>query len=176
MRRKIRDWFLVILFALLGIFFQFRLMAPILKDRLELNLIVGLIIWLGFFKNEPEGALMSFIISYLLGAVSGVWSGVYLFSGMSLYLLTQFLKERFSPLKPGAQLLFSWGLVAFYQIFLLFSAGIFVKKEYLGEMGSGYFFLEIFINGIFSVLVFHLFNQLDNFFDRIPEALETRKA
>jgi len=176
MRKKLRDWFLVILFALLAIFFQFRLLAPILKDKLEINLILGLIIWLGFFKKETEGALMSFIISYFLGAVSGIWSGVYLFSGMSLYLFARLLRTRFSPLKIGAQLLFSWALAGFYQIFTLICAGIFVKKEYFSEISSGFLFLEIFLNGLFAVLVFYLFNQIEGFFDQIPEALETKKV
>jgi len=175
-RKFLRDWALVLLVGFLGIFIQSKLLAPLLKDKIQLDFIIGLIIWLGFFKQEKLGAPMAFVLSFLEGVISGVYSGIYMLAGMSIYLLARFLRIRFAPQKPASQLLFVLIIIVFYKLLLIVFSGIFVSRNYFFSISPIYILLEGVINSIFAILIFMLFNQVKGFFDLIPEEVRAKRS
>ncbi len=173
---RIRNWALGIIFGLLAVVIQATVFHGIFGDRMDANLIFGLILWIAFFKTNPDGALLSFLLVWLQGAVSGTLSGIFLLAGMSLYLVCWLLRERLAPRSMIGQFAFALGLGVFYKlvlllVFELFAGGTFFRVQPLGD-----FLLEVLFNAILAILIFTLFSRIQGFFDLIPEMVEPRRG
>ena len=172
----LKDLVLVLLFGFLALFLQSAIFPMIFKDKLELNLIFGLIIWLGFFKSTIPGALFSFILAYFLGAVSGTLSGVYMFAGMSLYLICLFSRASFSPKNLSGQIVFSFLLFGFSKLILLLALELFIGRNYFRVQPIYYILLEIALNALIAPFIFKIFHKIKGFFDLIPELLKPKRG
>jgi len=172
----LRDFILILLFGFFALFLQSAILPMMFKDKLEINLIFALIIWLGFFKSTVPGAILSFILAYFLGAVSGTLSGVYMFAGMSLYLICLFSRASFSPKNLSGQMLFSFLLFGFSKLILLLALELFIGRNYFRVQPIYYILLEITLNAIIAPFIFKIFHKIKGFFDLIPELLEPRRG
>ena len=145
-------------------------------SRLEINLIFGIIIWLAFYKNLIDGALLTFLLAFGQGAVSGTLSGVYMLAGLSLYLLCWLLRERFAPKSLGGQFLFALGLGVFYKLVLLLALKIFVTGYFFSAQPMSMAGLEILLNAFFAPLIFLFFSRVKGFFDLFPDIVQPRRG
>jgi len=172
---RIRSWAIIVIFSLFAVVFQATVLHSIFQDNLEASLIFGLILWIGFFKTNPDGVLMSFLLAGIQGVVSGTLSGIFLFAGMSLYLVCWILRERFAPRTIIGQFGFALGLGIFYKSALLLALELFVGGSFFRVQSFGYFLLEVLLNAVLALLVFALFSRLPGFFNLIPEVVEPRR-
>jgi len=175
-RKRIRDWGLTILFGLAAIVLQTTVVHGLSGGKIEFNLVFGMIIWLSFYKKTLEGALLSFLLAFAWGALSGTLSGVYMTAGMSLYFICWLLRDRFTPRSLGGQFFFSLGLSLFYKLIVLLLLEIFVGKEYYRIQPLSFFITEIIVNAVFAPLIFLAFSRLKNFYDMLPEVVEPRRG
>jgi|GEM_PF-1766066 len=172
----LKDLVLVLLFGFLALFLQSAIFPMIFKDKVEINLIFGLIIWLGFFKSTAPGAILSFILAYFLGAVSGTLSGVYMFAGVSLYLICLFSRASFSPKNLSGQIVFSFLLFGFSKLILLLALELFIGRNYFRVQPIYYILLEIALNALIAPFIFKIFHKIKGFFDLIPELLKPKRG
>jgi len=175
-KKRTRDWTLVILFGLAAVFLQTTPLHSVLGDKLELNLIFGLIIWLAFYKRAVDSAILSFLLASAQGALSGVMSGVYLLAGMSLYLACWMVRDRFAPRSASGQFLFALAFAILYKLVLFLALAIFVGTGYFRAQPFSYVLLEILLNAFFAPLIFILFDQFKGFFDLVPDLVEPRRG
>ena len=175
-KTRIRDWALTILFGLSAIFLQTTVLHSIFKERIEFNLVFGMIIWLSFYKKTLDGVLLCFLLAFAQGALSGVLSGVYMTAGMSLYLVCWLLRDRFTPRSLSGQFLFALGLYIFYKMIVLLLLQIFAGGGYFRIQPVSCLMLEVFLNAFFAPLVFLVFNRLKNFYDLLPDVVEPRRG
>jgi rod shape-determining protein MreD len=175
-RKNIRDWGLTILFGLAAIVLQTTVVHRVSAGKIEFNLVFGMIIWLSFYKKTLEGALLSFLLAFAWGALSGTLSGVYMTSGMSLYFACWLLRDRFTPRSLAGQFFFSLALSIFYKLITILLLEIFVGREYYRIQPLSYIIPEVFINAFFAPLIFLAFNRLKDFYDLLPEVVEPRRG
>jgi rod shape-determining protein MreD len=173
---RIRDWVLTLLFGVAAVMLQASVVHAIFKGVIELNLVFGMIIWLSFYKRTLDGGLLSFLLAFTWGAMSGTLSGVYMTADMSLYLACWLLRERFTPRSLSGQFLFSLGLAIFYKLFLLALLEVFVGGEYYLIQPPGYIAAEVLLNALFAPLIFLLFNKLKDFYDLLPDVVKPRRG
>ncbi len=175
-RDRVKAWALAVIFGLFAVVLQSTALHGIFGEKMEASLIFGLILWLAFFKNNPDGVILAFFLAYLQGAVSGSLSGIFMLAGMSLYLVCFSLRDRFAPRTAPGQFLFALGLGFCYKLVLLLALSIFVGADFLRVQTPRYFALEIILNAVLAVLIFSLFNRIKGFFDLIPELVEPRRG
>jgi hypothetical protein len=175
-KTRIRDWTITIFFGLAAILLQTTAAHYIFGSRLEINLIFGTIIWLAFYKNLIDGALLTFLLAFAQGSVSGTPSGIYMLAGLSLYLLCWMLRDRFAPKTLAGQFLFALGLGAFYKLVLLVSLRLFVGRYFFIAQPVGMAFLEVLLNAFFAPLIFLVFNRIKGFFDLFPDIVQPRRG
>lgn len=176
-RTRIRDWALTASFGLAAVFLQTTLLHDIFKEKVELNLVFGMIIWLSFYKRTLDGALLSFLLAFAQGAVCGTLSGVYMTAGMSLYLMCWLLRDRFTPRSLGGQFLFALGLSVFYKLVLIILLMVFTGGQgYFQAQRFSYIIIEIFLNACFAPLIFLTFNRVKEFYDLLPDVVEPRRG
>jgi hypothetical protein len=167
---------LTLLFGLAAILLQTTALPALLGKSLELNLLFGMTIWMAFYKKQLDGVLLSFLLAFGQGAMSGVPSGIYLFAGMSLYLLCWFLRDRFAPKSLFGQFGFAMALGIFYKAVLLFTLGIFVDRNFFKAQPLWLAGLEILLNAAFAPLIFLVFNRLKGFYDLFPDVVQPRRG
>lgn len=175
-KTKIRDWAITIFFGLAAILLQTTAAHYVFGSRLEINLIFGTIIWLAFYKNLIDGALLTFVLAFGQGAVSGTLTGIYMLAGLSLYLVCWMLRDRFAPKSLGGQFLFAIGLGVFYKLVLLVSLRIFVGGYFFSAQPLGMACLEILLNAFFAPLIFLVFSRIKGFFDLFPDIVQPRRG
>lgn len=175
MKERLRSFVFALFFGLVAIFLESTVFPSLFQNKIHLNLIFGMILWLGFFKSNPDGVLISFILAWLQGVASGSLSGVFLFAGMSLYLFCWISRMRFAPRTTLGQFSFALGLGLFYKLILLATFELFVSGSFFRVQAFGYFFLEILLNAGLSLLVYALGNRIKGFFNLIPEKVEPRR-
>lgn len=176
-KTRIRDWALTALFGLAAVFLQTTVFHDIFKDKVELNLVFGMIIWLSFYKRTLDGALLSFLLAFAQGAVCGTLSGVYMTAGMSLYLMCWLLRDRFTPRSLGGQFLFALLLSVFYKLVLIILLMVFTGGQgYFQAQRLYYISLEVFINACLAPLIFLTFNRVKDYYDLLPDVVEPRRG
>jgi len=175
LKDRIRTFAFGIVFGLFAILVQATLFYSVFQGKIDVNLVFGLLIWIGFFKSNPEGVLLSFILAWLQGAVSGALSGVFLFAGMSLYVLCWILRARFAPVTGLGRFGFALAMGIFYKLVLVVSLELFVGGAFIRAQSLGYMLLEVLLNAILALLVFALFSRLKGFLDLIPEQVKPRR-
>jgi len=173
---RIRDWTITIIFGAVSVFLETSILPSLTGAKVELNLIFGIIIWMAFYKNQLDGAILAFILAFAQGALSGTLSGVYMFAGMSLYILCWFLRDRFAPKTLTGQFLFALGLGVFYKLVLLLALRIFVGRYYTGAQSFGFAFLEVLLNAFFAPLIFMVFSRVQGYFDLFPDVVRPRRG
>jgi len=167
---------LAILFGLAAILLQTTALPSLLGTELELNLLFGMFIWLAFYKKTVDGVILTFLLAFGQGAMSGTLSGIYILAGMSLYLLCWFLRDRFAPKSLFGQFMFALGLGVFYKMVLLFALELFVDRNYFRVQPFLFICLEILLNASFAPLIFLAFNRLKGFYDLFPDVVQLRRG
>jgi rod shape-determining protein MreD len=175
-KRRTRDWTITILFGLAAIFLQTTFLHSLFGDKIEINLIFGLIIWLAFYKKAVDSALLSCLLAFLQGTMSGVMSGVYMLAGMSLYLACWMVRDRFAPRSISGQFLFALAFAILYKLVMFLSLEIFVGTGYFRSQPFPYVLLEILLNAFFAPLIFMIFDRFKGFFDLVPDMVELRRG
>jgi rod shape-determining protein MreD len=174
--QRIRDWGLTLLFGVFALLLQTTALHALFGNKLEINLLFGMVIWLAFYKNLTDGVFLSLLLSFGQGALSGTLSGVYILAGMSLYLICWLLRDRFAPKRLIGQLVFSLGLAVFYKLVLLLAMEIFVGRRFLGIQTLSYIAIELLVNAFLAPLIFLAFNRIKDFYDLFPDVVEPRRG
>ena len=174
--QRIRDWVLTLLFGMFALLLQTTVLHVIYGNKLEINLLFGMVIWLAFYKGPTDGALLTLLLSFGQGALSGTLSGVYILAGMSLYLVCWLLRDRFAPRTLAGQMVFSLGLAIFYKFILLLAMEIFVGRHFLGIQNLSFIAIELLINAFLAPLIFLAFNRIKGFYDLFPDVVEPRRG
>lgn len=139
--------------------------------RLRPDLLLIFTLYLAFLFPPISGGILAFFIGYLTDLLSGNALGFYTFSRSLLFFTAYFFKERIYLEGYYSQCLFAFlsAILEGILILLLMNTFQFVPFEKLYPLFFAFLLPQSFFTGLFTPLLFFLFEKGSLYLFRQPE-------
>ena len=147
-------------FTILLVVLQRTLLDLLFGGRIGVEVSLILVIYAGFHLDMVRGGILAFLAGFLLDCVSGTIMGLYTFTYILIFILSNLL----SPRIYGERMLFIMG----YAFLCVLLEGLFIFAVYWSIYGTDVsqglirtYLPQALVAGVLSPAIFTLFNRLE---------------
>lgn len=140
---------------------QTTLLMSLPIQRIRPDLVLVLVLYLGFSYPPVSGGILTFFLGYLMDLLSGNALGLYTLTRPLIFYIAQFSKGRFYLESPVSQFLFVFGSALAEGMLILGLLSILnpAPAGHLLPLYLTYLLPQAILTGLIAPLLFPLFNQ-----------------